>query len=398
MIRVLQISEEKDLRGLMREIAVDSYGLRIMLPKGAFYLLKIDSISSISANILKQEMLSLGGEAAVSRDALTARARRTDCLLMGTLAQLASLGQKLKNQPFGLAQLAGDLSATLENYRRDAFVLKLGKYRLNLKKRTHIMGILNLTPDSFSGDGLSGRWQIEKIIEYAEKLVGEGADILDVGGESSRPGAKPVSVKEEIRRAIPAIKLLAKKIRAPISIDTYKPEVARAALDNGAAMVNDITGLRNPRMLRLIAKYKAAIVIMHMQGAPRTMQKEPRYRDLIAEIIDYLGRAIRLAQAAGIKEEKIIVDPGIGFGKSPEHNLQILQKLKDFKVLGRPLLAGPSRKSFIGKILGLAPQERLCGTLAACVLAAQNGAKILRAHDVRQVKQALKITDAILNS
>ena len=376
----------------MQDIRVDPYGIKIMLPKAITHLLRVNSVSNITANILKQEMLSLGGDVAVARDALTGKTRKTDCLLMGNLSQFNRLKGKLNRQPFGLDKLAGDLSRALTNYQRDNFIIELGRHKLSLGKRAHIMGIVNVTPDSFSGDGLC---QLPAIIDYAEKTAEDGADIIDVGGESSRPGAKAVSIKEELARTIPVIKALSKKIKKPISIDTYKPEVAKVALDNGAVLVNDVTGLRNPRMAKLIARYKAAVVIMHMLGNPRTMQKDPHYSSLIDEIIEYLERAINLAQDAGIDKEKIIIDPGIGFGKTLKHNLEILKRLAEFKALGRPILVGTSRKSFIGKILNVAPQERIFGTVATCVSAVQNGAKILRVHDVGKVKQALKVLDAI---
>lgn len=228
-------------------------------------------------------------------------------------------------------------------------------------------------------------------------MIDDGADIIDIGGESSRPGAQPVSIKEELARTIPVIKKLAKKINVPISIDTYKPEVARQALDNGAIIVNDITGLRNPEMIKVISRYKAGVVIMHMRGKPQTMQDNPVYKSLIDEIIDFLDDAIKKAVAAGISRDKIIIDPGIGFGKTFQHNLIILNKLSEFKVLGLPILVGPSRKSFIGKILKAEPGQRLFGTIGASILAAKNGAKIIRVHDVKEVKQALKVFDALNN-
>jgi len=390
--RILSVSGEKDLKQVMRNIQVDPYGLKIMLPKAQGYLLKINALSNISANILKQEMLSLGGDAAVSRGALTGKTRKTDCLVMGSLAQLGKLSAKLHKQPFGLSGLAEELSLALKNYRRKNLVLNLGRYKLNLGARSHIMGVVNVTPDSFSGDGLEDK---RKAVEYAEKLVSEGADILDVGGESSRPGAKPVSVKVELSRVIPIIKELAKRIKAPISIDTWKPEVARQALDNGASLVNDITGLRNIKIAKIAGLYKAGAVIMHMQGKPRSMQKNPRYASLIDEIIAYLAEAIDRGIAAGVAEESMIVDPGIGFGKTPEHNLEILKRLREFKVFGLPILAGTSRKAFIGKILNVPPKNRVFGTVASCVVACENGANIVRTHDVKAVKQALLIRDSI---
>jgi dihydropteroate synthase len=399
MIRILEISNPRDIKQIMQDIGVDPYGMEIMQPKAMHYLIKMNSISNITANILKQEMLSLGGEVAVARGALTGKLKKTDCLLMGNLSQFNRLNQKLNKQPFGLDKLAEDFFLTLKNYQRDNFVLDLGRYKLNLGSRIHIMGIVNLTPDSFSGDGLyqisNIKNQKSKIIDFVKKMINDGADIVDVGGESSRPGAKPVSVKEELARTIPIIKLLIKRIKVPISIDTYKPEVARLALDNGAMIVNDITALRDPKMARLVAGYKAGLVIMHMKGEPRTMQKNPQYFSLIDEITEFLQKAINRAQEFGINKEKIIIDPGIGFGKTCEHNLEILKRLSEFKVLGRPILIGPSRKSFIGKILNVEPQERIFGTLSACVLAAKNGARVVRVHDVKAVRQALKIFEAI---
>ena len=398
-MRVLEASNQKDLKSIMQDIKVDPCGIKIMVPKGITRLVRMDSISNIAANILKQEMLSLGGDAAIARDALTGKTKKTDCLVMGSLAQLIRLNDKLNRQPFGLSNLAKDLSQALSNYQKNNFILNLGKHKLNLSQRTLIMGIANLTPDSFSGDGLyklpADSCQLSATVDFVEKMADDGADIIDIGGESSRPGAKLLSIKEELSRVIPAIKNLAKKIKVPISIDTYKPEVANEALDNGAVIVNDITGLRNLKMAKLIAKYKAGVVIMHMKGNPRTMQINPEYESLIDEIIEFLDKAINRAQGAGINRERIIIDPGIGFGKTLEHNLEILKRLREFKVLGKPILAGPSRKSFIGKILKAQPQERLYGTLSACVLAVKNGANLVRVHDVKEVKQALKVLDTI---
>ena len=400
-MRIIQINQPQELKDIMQEIKVDPYGIKIMAPKAAMHLVHLDAISNITANILKQEMLSLGGDVAVARDALTGRTKKTDCLLMGSLSQYQRLKVKLQRQPFGLNKLAEDLCHSLANYQKNSFVLDLGRYKLHLGKRTFIMGIINLTPDSFSGDGFYAltvdRQPKADIIEFVERIVKDGADIIDLGGESSRPGAKPVSIKEELKRTIPVIKLLAKKIKIPISIDTYKPEVAREALNNGAVMVNDITALKNPKMAKIVSQYKAGVVLMHMKGKPRTMQKNPVYKHLISEIIQYLDQAINRALCAGIQRDRIIIDPGIGFGKALEHNLEILKRLKEFKILGQPILVGPSRKSFIGKILNVKPQERLFGTVSACVLAAGNGANILRAHDVKEVSEALKVRDSINN-
>ena len=263
--------------------------------------------------------------------------------------------------------------------------------------RTYVMGILNITPDSFSGDGVCQ--DAGRAIETAQRLLAEGADIIDVGGESTRPGAEPVSLEEEIKRTIPVIERLAKETRVAISIDTKKAEVARRALDSGATIVNDISGLDSDKGMRdVAARYNAGVVIMHMKGSPRTMQQNPVYTNLIEEIIERLSLLVKEAKQAGIREENIIIDPGIGFGKTFEHNLEILNNLSRFKALGKPVLVGPSRKSFIGNILGAEPKERLFGTLAAAAIAVENGADIIRAHDVSAIKQAVMVADAIVRS
>lgn len=393
-MRFLEIENQKSLKSLMQELKVDPWGVKIMVPKGVSHLIRVNSVSNIAANIIKQEMLSIGGDAAVARGALTGSKKKTDCLIIGSLAQIKCLHKKLQHQPFGLSRLAGELSDSLANYSRERFVLDLGRFKLTLGCKAQVMGIINLTPDSFSGDGLYDSARVD-IVEVAEGLVSDGADILDIGGESSRPGAKPVSLKEELSRVIPVIKILAKKIKVPISIDTSKPEVARQALDNGAVIVNDITGLRSPKMRRVVSGFDSAVVAMHMKGVPRTMQQNVKYHSLIDQVMDFFKKSLSRAIEDGVDRDKIILDPGIGFGKSPEDNLRILRHLKEFKVLGRPILVGVSRKSFIGKVLGVAVDQRLSGTIASCVLAADNGAKILRVHDVKQVKEAMKVLNAM---
>lgn len=403
-MRILEFAQPKELEKLMQGIKVDPYGIKIMAPKALNYLIKLNAVSHTAANILKQEMLSLGADAAIAKDAITGKVKKTDCLLIANFSQLRSLHTKLSFQPFGLAELAQDLSSTLNNYQKNNFSLRLAKFELNLKAgRVYLMGVINLTPDSFSGDGMYSPSlvphpsSLNRIIEYADQLVKDGADIIDIGGESTRPGSKPISVKEELRRILPTVKTLAKKIKIPISIDTYKPEVAQVCLDCGASLINDISGLKSSQMAKAVARYKAGIVIMHMKGKPASMQNNPKYASLIDDIVQYLEKAVNSAVSSGISREQIIIDPGIGFGKSLEHNLGIFKRLKEFKILGQPLLVGPSRKSFIGKILRALPQERQNGTLAACVFAGQNGANILRVHDVKAVKDALKITERINN-
>ncbi len=404
-MRILQLNNN-ELVKLMQGIGVDPYGIKIMLPKAVEYVIKISSLPCIAANILKQEMLSLGGDAAVSRGALTGKIKNTDCLILGNLAQYRRLNEKLKKQPFGLDKISAELSFSLNNYQKKEYLLDLGGYKFKTKPgRTYIMGIINLTPDSFSGDGLFSPSLVPRpsslghIIEVANRMINDGADIIDIGGESTRPNALGISVKEELARVIPVIKILAKKIKVPISVDTYKPDVARQALDNGASIINDITALgSSAQMIKIVKKYKAAVVLMHMKGNPITMQNNPSYVSLLDEIIEYLDSAVKRALEGGIKEDSIIVDPGIGFGKALGHNLEIIKNLGELKVLGKPILAGVSRKSFIGKILNAGPRERLPGTISSCVLAAKNGANFLRVHDVKEVKQAVKLADAVINA
>lgn len=262
-----------------------------------------------------------------------------------------------------------------------------------LGTRTLIMGILNVTPDSFSDGGLY--LQHERAIAQGLKLAEDGADIIDVGGESTRPGANPVPVKEELRRVIPVIEGLRKESQIMISIDTYKAPVAEAALAAGAEMVNDISALRfDSAMTSLLAEHDLPVVLMHMQGEPRTMQENPRYNDVVSEVSEFLRERIAAAVAAGIAE--IIIDPGIGFGKRVEHNLEILRRLAELKALGRPILIGPSRKSFIGQLTGAPLDERLPGTIASVVLGIAGGADIVRVHDVLEVKRAVQVADAII--
>jgi dihydropteroate synthase len=261
--------------------------------------------------------------------------------------------------------------------------------------RTYIMGVLNVTPDSFFDKGRF--FDKKKAVSHALKMVFYGADIIDIGGESTRPGAKEVSADEELKRVIPVIEALAGKIKKPISIDTRKAIVAKEALKAGAHIVNDISALNHdPLMADVAASHKAAIILMHMKGIPENMQDLPLYKDVIKEISAYLKKSIKVAVNAGIKKEDIIIDPGIGFGKTLEHNLKILRHLQKFKVLGHPICIGTSRKSFIAKLIGSDdPDDRLAGTIATCAIAIMNGAHILRVHDVKESVQAARVTDRI---
>ncbi len=282
--------------------------------------------------------------------------------------------------------------------RQDAatplWVVEGGGVRLELGRRTLVMGILNVTPDSFS-DG--GRFlSPDQAIKHAEAMAAQGADLIDVGGESSRPGSDPIPVEEESRRVIPVIERITQHLHLPISIDTYKAEVARRALSAGARIINDITALRqDPSMAELAAREGVPVILMHMLGTPKTMQIHPTYDSVMDELILFFKERMMAAQRAGVRQDRLILDPGIGFGKTTEHNLEILRSLRRLSDLNRPLLIGPSRKSFIGNALGLPVEDRLEGTAAAVTAAVLGGASIVRVHDVKAMVRVVRMADAI---
>jgi len=393
--RVVIINDLSRAREELKGIGVDSYGIGLMAPKALSFAIKLEQIQSQAANILKQEALSLGAEAATSRGVIDLKRKRSDVLLLGTEKQYRLLVEKLKRQPFGLAEIAEELRNLLTNFKRKRWEIKCAKYILRLGRKTLIMGILNVTPDSFANGGRYNR--IDSALLQAERMAEEGADIIDVGGESTRPGARPVPLKEEIKRTIPVIKRLVQRLNLPISIDTCKSQVAREALDSGASLVNDISALRvDKEMAGVVSRYKVPLVLMHMQGEPRNMQKNPQYGEVIGEIISFLRERIEFAREEKIDEERIIIDPGIGFGKKARHNLEIFNRLSEFRSLGRPILVGPSRKSVIGNVLNLPVEERLEGTAAAVAASILNGVDIIRVHDVREMKRVVDMTNAIL--
>lgn len=265
---------------------------------------------------------------------------------------------------------------------------------LTLGVHTHVMGILNVTPDSFSDGGCY--LDVEQAVTHAELMVAEGATLIDIGGESSRPGASPVSINEELARILPVIRAIADAVDVLLSVDTYKAEVARCALEAGAHLINDITALRgDATMAAVVSEMEAGLILMHMKGTPRTMQHAPEYHDVISEICDSLQQSIETAESEGITPDRIIIDPGIGFGKTTEHNLEILKRLSEFRRLHKPLLIGTSRKSFIGNILNLPVTERVEGTTATVCWAIAHGADIVRVHDVKANVRAAQITDAL---
>ena len=263
------------------------------------------------------------------------------------------------------------------------------------------MGIINITPDSFSEDGcLLGNPNdfTTRAVTLAQQFIRQGADLIDIGGESSHPGSKRISIEEELKRILPVIKILVPRIRVPISVDTYKPAVAQHALDAGASLINNIKGIQLQKpLLKMVKRYDAAIVLMHMRGTPQTMQRNIFYKDLMGEIISELRHSIEICLEIGIKSDKIIIDPGIGFGKNYQHNLEILNHLDRLKILNQPILIGPSRKSFIGHVLNKDVKHRLLGTAASICFGIYKGAHIVRAHDVKEIFDVVKMTDALMN-
>ncbi|HEY7741630.1 MAG TPA: dihydropteroate synthase [Burkholderiales bacterium] len=271
-------------------------------------------------------------------------------------------------------------------------VLRCGKFSLDLS-RPLVMGVVNVTPDSFSDGGLYA--SAEQAVAHARRLIGEGADILDIGGESTRPGAAPVALDEERRRVLPVLQALA-GCGVPLSVDTRKPELMAEAVAAGASsMVNDVTALQAPAALAAVAKSSVAVCLMHMKGEPGTMQENPVYRDVVQEVRDFLRARVAAAEQAGIARDRIVVDPGFGFGKTLEHNLALLRALGEFRSLGVALMAGLSRKAMLGRLTGREPRDRVHGSVAAALLAVQNGAQIVRVHDVAATRDALAVWNAV---
>ncbi|MDK2977144.1 MAG: dihydropteroate synthase [Candidatus Marinimicrobia bacterium] len=380
------------LKTFLHRIGVHSAGINIMLPKGQFHAVLIRDLKPVIANILKQECLTLGAECALHEHSITHKVDKTHAIIMATEAQYRRLIDNLKIQPFHLPQIGNELETLLFTPANTQLYMAHGQ-SMDLTVKTAVMGILNLTPDSFSDGGLF--ISRDQALKRAEEMISEGADIIDIGGESTRPGAEAVSEAEELDRVIPVIEALAGTVPC-ISVDTTKAAVAEAALNAGAHIINDIFGFhQSPELAHIAAKHQAGAILMHIKGTPRTMQKNPRYDDLMEDILDWLGKSIQIAEKAGLPKNHLVVDPGIGFGKTLEHNLEILRRLGELSGLKVPILIGASRKSFIGKIDDSHVTNRLGGSLAAAVTSVLNGASIVRVHDVKETVQAIRLVDAI---
>ncbi|MCD6299358.1 MAG: dihydropteroate synthase [Thermoplasmata archaeon] len=391
------IKNEEEARREMEAIGVEDGGTEIMVPKSFHHCIKFYGLEPQDAIILKQEMLAAGGDVAISQYAIPPHGKMTDALVIGTETQLRILSRKMKMQYERLNEAGEKISEIMENIGR-RHELVMGK-KFKLGKRTLIMGILNVTPDSFYDGGRYAR--VEDAVARAKEMVDEGADIIDVGGESTRPGSIPVSGEEEMKRVLPVIKAISDNLDVPVSVDTYRAEVAEEAIKAGAKMVNDVTALRgDDNMANIIGEYGVPVCLMHMKGTPQNMQKNPHYDDVMAEITKFLHERAGYAMSHGIDGKNIILDPGIGFGKRTgsgmEDNCEIIARLPELKGLGFPLLVGASRKTFIGNICNAGVDERLEGSLGAEAMAIANGADILRVHDVKETRRMAMVVDRIV--
>ncbi len=390
-VRAIRIDDAAQANKELALIGVDDPGINIMKTKAVHRVIKVENVSTKAAIILKQEMLSKGGEAAVSRAVGNFSADKTDVLLMGTVKQFNRLITKLKAQPFGLARLADLLCQTLNNLEGTCRTTGLNcrGYQVPLGERTVIMGILNVTPDSFSDGGRF--FDLDAAVRHALEMVEQGADIIDVGGESTRPTATPVPLEEELERVMPVLERLVMEIDVPISVDTYKAEVARQALEAGAHIINDVWGLKaDPEIASVVAGYDdVPLILMHNQ-------KGTEYNSMMDDILASLQESAARAMAAGVARENIIIDPGIGFGKDTDQNLEVMRRLWEFKTLGYPILLGTSRKSMIGNTLNLPVTDRVEGTAATVAFGIAQGADIVRVHDIKEMARVARMTDAMV--
>ena len=372
----VDISDKKEF---LETLDVDKGGRGIIQEKMELYTIYIKDIKTPAVNILKQDALSIGAEVASPSGVITCKSEYSDCLLIGTKKHLKILSKKELTQPFGLKEVAQSLQDFLSEKHFS----------------TKIMGVLNINEDSFYS---GSRFAPDEALQAVERLIDEGAAIIDIGAVSSRPNAAKVSEKEEFERVVELLDEIDDKRlyeKAIFSIDSYTPSVVEHALKSGFKIINDITGASDDAIIELALKYDARLCIMHMQGTPQDMQKEPHYDDVMSEVSDFFEARIAKCEALGLSRENIILDVGIGFGKTLEHNLTLLANMRHFKKFGCELLIGASRKSMIDALYPSSAEERLPGTLAIHLKALQNGASIIRCHDVAEHKQALNVWESI---
>jgi len=382
---------------VIREIGFDESYICVGIKKYGFRLYKICNLTCAQATIVKQVALSAGADAAVHREVLVCGVEKSDLLIGATVAQLETICTKLLKQPFGLKELAHQLREKLSLTFPPALTIRCKTF--DWMAKTYIMGILNLTPDSFS-DG--GKYLDPDVaLEHAKKMIDDGADIIDIGGESTKPFSQEVMPAEEMRRILPIIeKIRAYNDEIPISIDTRHSETAKKAIETGADIINDVSGLDwDEKMAATTAELGVPVVIMHSLGSPDVMQQDPTYSENVVDAVyKDLYAKTQKALSAGIKPENIIIDPGIGFGKAFEHNIELIKRIEEFKTLGYPILIGVSRKSVIAKVLNVPPMEREEAAIALNSYAASKGANIIRVHDVNSHYKALKVLDCVIRS
>lgn len=407
--RIVQIDNMNVSKEEIRKIGVDANSIPYLASKALFIVMKIENISAYAANIIKHEMLAKGGDAAVNRGVFDCSIKESDVLLMGTYSQYGRLIYKLSAYRGVFTEIADEIQRVIKvlDIGKPKY-FECGKYKLPIGEKTYVMGILNVTPDSFSDGGKYTN--LDKAIKRAIDMVENGADIIDVGGESTRPeyqhafqtinpgidaggeSTRPgyVDPFDEISRVVPVIEKLTKEINVPISVDTSKAIVAEKAIMAGACIINDIWGMqKDENMAEVVSKTGAGVIIMHNSDSTE-------YTDLMGDIIGFLKKSIKMAENAGVRRESIAVDPGIGFAKTLEHNLEVMRRLKELDSLNTPVLIGTSRKSLIGNILELPVNERLEGTAATVTLGIANGADIIRVHDVKEMVRVARMTDAMV--
>jgi dihydropteroate synthase len=393
-VRVLEVEDLADVARELERTGSEPEGVALIARKGLVRLVRVDAVSLKAAPLLKQELLAAGGDAAQARGIADHSVRESTVVLAATPGQYQRLTPKLERQPFHLKELGRAVEIASANFARRAPRLVHGLHRtLTLGDRPKVMGVVNVTPDSFS-DG--GQFLDPKdAVAHARRLAEEGAAVIDVGAESTRPGATPISAEAEWKRLEPVVAALHGTLEVPLSVDTRRPEVARQALAAGADWVNDVGGLREAAMRAVISTSGAPVVVMHMRGEPTAMQSDTRYDDVRDEVYGALADATEAAIAEGIAPEKLLVDPGLGFGKSGEQSLELLEHVGELRSLGYPVVVGASRKSFLGVATGGAPpDDRLEASVAAAVLAAVHGADLIRAHDVKPTVRALAVVHA----
>ncbi|OQX90079.1 MAG: dihydropteroate synthase [Candidatus Coatesbacteria bacterium 4484_99] len=386
-LRFLDDMDEQTAKEIQKAMGVDEGGIRKMAPKFRYNRILIEDLSPQAVLIIKEEMLAIGGDAVIPRSAIQCKPPSMPVIILGDSRKIASLCERLENQPFGLDTLSIELKNRMERYSNEKRWKIKGRV-LNIEE-PFIMGILNITPDSFFDGGKF--FDEKKALKRLEEMLEEGAHIIDIGGMSTRPGSEPIPEEEELRRVLPAVRE-AVKLGALISVDTYRGKVADKAINAGAHIINDVSALRWDELLvKTVSDSGVGYILMHSLTTPKDMQKSPQYEDVVGEIYDFLRERLEFAVQAGIDFESTVVDFGIGFGKRLRDNLALLYNIGTFKGLGRPILVGASRKRFIKMSLGLEMEERLMPSVACAIYSIMKGADIVRVHDVKATKEAIEM-------